>query len=244
MSTARRTTAQAVPAHSARGPRARNPPGGVQLPLRRDRRIQLGRAEPDAVYFVESGCLTLDARLGDGRRQVLLTLFPGDAIAQSFVPPLADVGITAAMVSHLVRHHLDDLGKVQARPSLVEFHAALPRLLTRSALHTMIIGRLSGEERLATLLIDLALHLGRETPGGVAFELPLSRADMADYLALNPDTLSRLMSRFRSRNLLTMPTRRQAIARDFAALKAVSPLAGTVEQIYAAGQRAAAGAKD
>lgn len=209
--------------------------------LRRDRRLQLSRAEPDTLFVVESGCLILDARLGDGRRQVLLTLFPGDAIARSFVPPLADVGITAAMPSQLVRLQRNDLGDMPAGPSCADQQAALARLLTRSALHTMIIGRLSGEERLATLLVDLALHLGRQTPGGLAFGLPLSRADMADYLALNPDTLSRLMSRFRSRNLLTMPTRRQAIARDFAALKAVTPLAGAVEEVFAAGQPAATG---
>lgn len=209
---------------------------GVQLPLRRDRRLQLSRTEPGTLFYVEAGCLTLDARLPDGRRQVLLTLFPGDTITQSFLPPLSDVGLTAAMASQLVRLHSDDLAKGHSRLSLSDVQLALARLLRRSALHTIVIGRLSGEERLATLLVDLALHLGRETPGGLTFELPLSRADMADYLALNPDTLSRLMSRFRSRNLLAMPTRRQAIAKSFAALKAESPLAGTLEEIYASGQ--------
>jgi CRP/FNR family transcriptional regulator len=58
----------------------------------------------------------------------------------------------------------------------------------------------------------------------VAFDLPFSRRDIAAYLGLNPDTLSRIMSRFRG-VLFSHTDRNRIVVRDFAALAARTPAA-------------------
>ena len=45
------------------------------------------------------------------------------------------------------------------------------------------------------LLLQAACRLGTSTGGAIAFDMPLSRNEVAEYLALNADTLSRIMSR-------------------------------------------------
>ena len=67
---------------------------------------------------------------------------------------------------------------------------------------------------------------GSQVPSGaVGFEMPLNRTDMADYLGLNADTLSRTMSRLRASGVISHPERHRVVVRDFAALAALTPAA-------------------
>lgn len=178
---------------------------------------------PDYVYRLESGCLTLDASLPDGRRQISLVLYPGDVIAGSAVPPLSQIGLTATVPTVVLRRRVGE-----SDSELIE---DLSRAASRALLHSYMTGRLTGDERVATLLLELACKLGKPTAGGISFELPLSRADMADYLALNPDTLSRIVSRLRASGVITMLSRSRATAKDLAALEARTPLVAAVKAL-------------
>lgn len=194
----------------------------VRVSMRRRQRLPLGEAALPFIYLVDSGCLTVDAVLSQNRRQILLILYPGDTVSGMTAPSVPGVGLTAVAPSTLRRL------SVEAGPSgalRTATETVLPRMMARSMLHAAAIGRLTSEERFAALLLEMAHHLGQPTPGGCTFELPLSRADMADYLALNPDTLSRLVSRFRARGILHMPSRRRVIVRDMPALSGLCPLA-------------------
>lgn len=188
--------------------------------------------------MVESGCLTLDAVLPENRRQVALILYAGDMISKSAAPPVAQVGLTAMLPSMVARLRFD-IGEPQKAADgnagrlgqALDVATATARLAARSALHTIAIGRLTGEERIATLFLELALYLGKPTPGGCSFEIPLSRNDMADYMALNPDTLSRHVSRLRSTGVVAMPTRSRATVKDLVALEALTPLAQALHDL-------------
>jgi len=81
------------------------------------------------------------------------------------------------------------------------------------------------------LLVELALRTGVSSPSGVAFELPFNRKDIADYLGLNPDTLSRIMSRLKTAGLIGHSEPNRAVVRDFAALAARSPAARSLLEI-------------
>ena len=187
--------------------------------------------------MIESGCLTLDAMLPENRRQVALILYAGDIIAKSAVPPVAHVGLTAMLPSTVARLRIggdgsptNDVNALSLQQAL-GVNAATARLAARSALHSIAIGRLTGEERIATLFLEMALCLGMPTPGGWSFEIPLSRGDMADYMALNPDTLSRHVSHLRAAGVISMPSRSRAIIRDLAKLDALTPLAQPLRQL-------------
>ncbi|MGD9830587.1 MAG: Crp/Fnr family transcriptional regulator [Hyphomicrobiaceae bacterium] len=241
------TIARSTRQSADRGPAARSGEQdgyrGIRLDLRRRQRIVFKEEAPDQLYRVERGCITLDAVLPDDRRQVLLVLYPGDLISRSASPPVPGIGLTAAVASTLTRLPGETIDTAaDGVTEMLRLHAAVAQLSARSTLHAMAIGRLTSEERVATLLTEIALFCGRAIQGSYSFEMPLSRDDMADYLALNPDTLSRLMSRLRARKLIAMPTRNRAIVRDLDALMALTPLAKAVLALRGSVERGATAA--
>ena len=108
--------------------------------------------------------------------------------------------------------------------------------MARQALHVATLGQFSCEQRVVTLLVELALRTGVSLPSGVAFELPFNRKDIADYLGLNPDTLSRIMSRLKTAGLIGHSERNRAVVRDFPALAARSPAARPLLEISGRGR--------
>jgi len=185
--------------------------------------------------LIESGCVTCDAIFPGPRRQILMVLYPGDMFCRSFAPPLPDLQLTATTNVSLKRLRSELLENERAADDLRRRKlAAATELVARTCLLAAARGRLTAEERLATLLAEMALHLGRPAPGGHTFEVPLSRTDMADYLALNADSLSRIMSRFRASGLISTPKRNLAIARKLDALLAATPLGSALSGMISA----------
>lgn len=206
----------------------------VAIKLRRRQRLALDLAA-GLVYQLESGCLTLDATLPGGRRHVMLVLYPGDLISTAISPPLPQVGLTAVVASAVSRIRVAERTAENGSGGVGadDVQRATANLVQRSGLHAAAIACLRGEERLATLILEMALNLGHVTPGGTMFELPLSRRDMADHLGLNPDTMSRLISRMKARGLIAMPSRARMIVKDLAALCTLSPVAEALAKIRA-----------
>jgi CRP/FNR family transcriptional regulator, anaerobic regulatory protein len=194
---------------------------------KRGQQLALGTGATEAVYIVRSGLLVVQAAPPAKLRQLLALLYPGDIFRSTFAPPLPGTVLTAAGAC--------DLWRLQAPifETALSADAELGRRLgqqladqqARKLMHVAIIGGMSGEERVASFLIELALRIGTNCAAGISFEIPLSRADIADYLALNPDTLSRIMSRLRARGVVSQPGRRLALVQNWNGLCALSPMA-------------------
>jgi CRP/FNR family transcriptional regulator len=112
-------------------------------------------------------------------------------------------------------------------------HAATERQLARLALHELVIGRLSGEERLASFFVLLGRAAGQALAGDrIVCQIPLNRFEIADYLAINPDTLSRLFARLRRTGVLSFLGRRSAVIEDWRGLCARTPVADALMRLY------------
>ena len=61
-------------------------------------------------------------------------------------------------------------------------------------------------------------YTGKVTPVVAAFELPLSRSDMADYLGLTIETVSRQLTRLKTRNVIHLTTNRIIMVPDLDSL--------------------------
>ena len=76
--------------------------------------------------------------------------------------------------------------------------------LVRAQEHLLVVGRQNAVERIAAFLADMA-----ERQGGLRqFELPMSRADIADYLGLTIETVSRVFSRLKQKGVIRTPSLR------------------------------------
>ena len=79
----------------------------------------------------------------------------------------------------------------------------------------MLLGRKSAGAKVASLLVDMAERLA---PGGGAFDLPLTRGEMADVLGLNIETVSRQLTRLARDGVILLRGRRGIALLDSHAL--------------------------
>ena len=202
---------------------------------RRRQRISVESGREDRVYVVRSGLLALHATLSDDRRLIVELLYPGD-IYRSFstlsLPDPVLVAVNSCDVLRMRGAAFDELLRVGHEPARL-LGDCLTRQHARLALRVATIGLLSGEERVAAFLVELGWRLGMTTPAGVLFEVPLARPEVAAYLALNPDTLSRHMSRLRDRGLVEQRGRGRILVRDIEALKRECRIAEEIERLLA-----------
>lgn len=207
---------------------------GVTIHLRPRQRLALGH-DSGYVYVVRSGVLMLEGLPQPSSRQVLDLYYKGDVVRSGIVPAVPGVNLmsaTQADVLRIANARLDAL--TDADPEVRRWcDCAMARQYPRRLLQVATIGTLTGEERVASMLLEFALRVG---DGGNqesrTFDLPLTRTDMADYLSLNADTLSRVMSRLRQSGVLGTAGRGRAFVPSFTALCALTPLADTIRSVH------------
>lgn len=208
---------------------------GVRMQLRPNHRIEPSAEGADAFYAIRSGTMLIEAGGSETPHIVLGLLYNGDIYRSAFLPPLPLARLTALDRSdvlrakrHAILSDADTFGKVAAGILDRTGH-----LQARLALHAASLASLSGDERVASFLLELMLRLGQKKGSAVACDIPLSRKDMAAYLALNADTLSRVMSRLKSAGLVTSVGRNRLIVSDLSRLKAMSPIGDAVAALHA-----------
>lgn len=212
-------------------------PSAVRIPTRKRQKLAFSPAPDETLYLVRKGVFLARATMPDSRRQILSLLYPGDIVRAAAMPPLDDAEITAASdngeVWRLRWAAVKDL--VEADPALARHISdRLAEQAARLALHNAIIAGLNGDERVAALITELALRIGTPTPAGVVFDMPLTRMDIAEHLALNADTVSRIISRMRAKGLIATVGRSRLICRDFSELAAACPLTATLINVHGA----------
>ena len=91
--------------------------------------------------------------------------------------------------------------------------ALTARELQRVQDHIMVLIK-SAQERVAGFLLEMADRV----PGGGALELPMSRQDIADYLGLTIETVSRTLTQLEKTAAIELPTSRRIVLRNLSAL--------------------------
>ena len=156
--------------------------------------------------MVTQGALKLYTLLADGRRQITGFMFPGDFLGVSVDEEYAFT------VEALEDTELWWFSR-EAFDRFVTEHPQVERELYRLAAHELaeaqrqmvLLGRKAAAERLASFFLSLLERAERAS--GVperAFDLPMSRIDIADYLGLTKETVSRMLAHLRSRGLIRL----------------------------------------
>lgn len=170
------------------------------------------------VANVIDGTLKLSLSTGGGREQIVGVAYAADLIGRPFgaSTPHSVTALTDAQLCLFPRSGFDSF--VRDRADLQ--HRLLQRTLDdldRTRSWMLILGRKSAQEKLATFLLDVARRLGAE--GSQAFELPLSRQQVADILGLTIETVSRQMTDMKRTDVIALKGRRGVRILDRAALE-------------------------
>ncbi|NWH07441.1 MAG: helix-turn-helix domain-containing protein [Alphaproteobacteria bacterium] len=187
---------------------------GFKMNFARDEEIYGAGEEADFVYKVISGVVRAHLILDDGRRQISAFLFPGDVFG-------LEPGDTHTASAEAVTECEIGLAKANTlrRAAAEDSMAALglwdltSRELLRVREHLMLLGRKSAAERVASFLLELT---ARSKDGKVS--IPMSRLDIADYLGLTIETVSRTLSKLERDGTIALPTSRQIILTNRAAM--------------------------
>ena len=164
------------------------------------------------VFSITSGSLRVYKLLPDGRRQITGFLFAGDflglAIGDEYV--FSAEAMEASTVCRFRKEPFRAL--VQQSPPLE--HMLLKRTMHELAAaqnQMLLLGRKTAIERMAYFLLDLPGHdpARPSAPGHV--RLPMKRAEIADYLGLTIETVSRVLTRMKLKGLISTPSQSELI---------------------------------
>jgi|HubBroStandDraft_1064217.scaffolds.fasta_scaffold00567_8 CRP-like cAMP-binding protein len=175
---------------------------GRNVAVERDEVIFWEGDQATSYYRVVSGAVRICKLMADGRRQVADFFTAGDLVVLDL----------AQLYSFTAEAVVDSVVREYSRSSIMnlltsdqQFSRQLLAITCRrlmSAHHQMVtLGRKTAEERIATFLSGLADRKPKRT---LPIELP-SRSDIADYLGLTVETVSRVLAKLKRQGVIELP---------------------------------------
>ncbi|MGR6431669.1 helix-turn-helix domain-containing protein [Rhizobium sp. PAMB 3174] len=184
--------------------------------------ITIERKGRRALLVIREGCVALHQTLQDGRRQILDILGPGRVFGKGVTDQLGchAEALAFTRIETIAEDGRDGGGQARA---LVEFTQRLQD-------HITLLGRRTAQERVALAILDLAGQFGRRghgaRPAAGTFRLYLKRVDLADWLGLTLETVSRNLNGFKRAGLIDFSTPELVTIKD---RKRIAAIAGAVD---------------
>jgi len=187
-------------------------------------------AQEPVDYFANliEGVVKLSKSLADGREQIVGLMFPGDFLGRPYTreQPFNVEAVTDVRLCRFPQGAFEKLAHDHTGLGERLFNDTLDEL-DRARDWLLLLGRKNAQERLATFLHMLgkrSQEIGchdRQTPQLVAFDLPLSRSQIAAYLGLTIETVSRQLSRLRRAGVIDIVESRHIVVPRIRALEAL-----------------------
>jgi CRP/FNR family transcriptional regulator, anaerobic regulatory protein len=173
---------------------------------------------------VMRGVVKLSKVLEDGRQQVVGLQFAPDFLGRLF----SEENLVTAEAASTVELCVVPRSTLE---QMLERNPALERKLMQQTLRELdearnwmvTLGRKTAQEKVASLIHLIATQSdpAREDPNSASFELPLSRSDIADFLGLTIETVSRQFTKLKQSGVVVMTSSRQVMVPDLNRLAAL-----------------------
>lgn len=180
----------------------------------------LGQGELVPYYAnILSGVIKLSKMMSDGRQQIVGLQFAPDFLGRPFNAESSMTAEAATDVEiclfprRVVDRMIGEVPNMERKlhgQSLKELDEARDWMLT--------LGRKSAQEKVASFLHLIATHIDPEKGNVSCFDLPLSRADIADFLGLTIETVSRQMTKLKKEGIIQIENNRHITVPDLDAL--------------------------
>tara|TARA_R110002020_G_scaffold136630_2_gene304573 strand:- start:27787 stop:28512 length:726 start_codon:yes stop_codon:yes gene_type:complete len=206
---------------------------GVCGALTSDQLLQLSKhsnrrtVEPDTELVGEStqtksysniisGVVKLSKMMADGRQQIVGLQFAPDFLGRPFRKENGVTAETATEVNvcsfpkNVIERMISEMPELEHKlleQTLDELDEARNWMLT--------LGRKSAAEKVASFVLLIATHAFPENDSdSVAFDLPMSRVDIADFLGLTMETVSRQLTKLRKEDVIRIANNRHVVVPD------------------------------
>jgi CRP/FNR family transcriptional regulator, nitrogen fixation regulation protein len=172
----------------------------------RGQEIPNGSGSSGHWYYVIAGAVRRCTIRSDGRRQIVDLMLPRDFF---FISDSKREGTTEAIVEETVLASYPGARVEQFAERDPQFARELREVafqsLSRSQDQLLILGGITAIEKVGSFLISLA---GRASESKEQVELPVSRYDIADYLAVSVETVCRSITDLQQRGVITLAGKR------------------------------------
>jgi CRP/FNR family transcriptional regulator len=171
------------------------------------------------IYRIEAGLMRLYRLLADGRRQIIAFRSGGDVIGiashgKQFCSAEAVTPVTLRSLPLSVAHR-----RIREEPLFQsEYLNLLTNELAEARQQLAMLNKRSASERVAAFIAD---HSQRSRHAGQV-ELQVSRTDIADFLGLTIETVSRTLTKLRNQHVIETPHAQSIVIIDFDRLEALA----------------------
>lgn len=187
-------------------------PGAADVLQRIGRSLQVARGRTvieagsgcSHIYKVTEGVLRVVRILPDGRRHIARFLQSGDFFGVSDMAE-QDSSVEAITDCDLTRYDRKDFDAILDSDAAAgrQLFRLMCRQLESSNRLLLLLGRKTASERLASFLLSFA-RTASATRRDQEIYLPMSRCDIADHLGLTIETVSRLITKFRTQRWISL----------------------------------------
>jgi CRP-like cAMP-binding protein len=194
---------------------------GIKVRFARNETIFNDGDEAKNCYKVISGAVRLCKHMNDGRRQIADFLVAGDFFG---FMQFGTYKFTAEAVGDVVLVCYPQGQVARLSTAMPNLRGRLLVLQSQRLLamqdHLVMLGRQTAKERIASFLLHIVERCDAEE--GLAFDLPMSRQDIADYLGLTIETVCRMLSELKRERTIAIPNANQIILNDSDALQVLA----------------------
>ena len=193
-------------------------PAGVPMNFGRNEEIFAEGEAAGYIYKVVSGVVRVSKLLPDGRRQISAFHLPGDMFGFE-IDDIHHCSAESVVPTKVGALKWQGLFGASASTSVVR------ELLTRTMIglrhaqdHLLLLGRKNALERLAAFLLEMAGRLGSTE----VLDLAMPRHDIADYLGLTLETVSRMFAELKEMGQIKLESARRVHLLDMDKLKVMA----------------------
>ena len=184
---------------------------GACIAFERDAEIFSEDEPADYIYKVVRGAVRFSKLMSDGRRQIGAFYLPGDIFGLETEDLHAFSAESIGRSEILVVKRSAFLAVAMRDQTLVhKLWTQTAEHLQRAQTHMLLLGRKNAQERIVGFLLDMTARQSLKGP----IDLPMSRQDIADYLGLSMETVSRTLTQFERDGVISIPVARRIVLRD------------------------------
>jgi CRP/FNR family transcriptional regulator, anaerobic regulatory protein len=183
---------------------------GQRRVLRRGERLFAQGDNFQSLYIVQSGSAKAYVISEDGNQQITGFHYRGDLLGVDGLElGMQTYSVEALETSSICELSFSEFETLYANlPGLRrQFFKVVAGELAREKQRMLVLGKLYAEQRLAHFILDTAAHLKDRGLTNSEFMLTMTRHDIANYLGLAVETISRLLTRFDTANLIRVQHR-------------------------------------
>lgn len=181
-----------------------------RAPMERGEHLYMAGEHIDSIYVLHSGSVKSYLESEDGESQITGFYLPGDVIGiHGLKNAIHNDSVDALETSSVCTLQLSNIEDIStAFPALQK---QIMRFVFEELDHDqkmmMVLGKMSADRRMAYFLLDIAYRLKRQGLSGTRFNLSMTRHDIANYLGLAVETVSRILTRMQKSQIIEVERR-------------------------------------